>query len=106
LGKTDSLLGAGRVVKLVTPYRGFTWYDAYDEPQVTAAIALVDDLCTRFSIPRNLPVAAPHPSGDFRPYYAFHGVLHHAMLRSDKSDLHPGFPYGRLGATLGDTQWT
>jgi N-acetyl-anhydromuramyl-L-alanine amidase AmpD len=105
LGNADTLLGAGRVLKLTAPYRGFTWFDSYDEPQVTAAIALVDDLCTRFSVPRVLPVAVSQPSGDFRPYFAFEGVVHHAMMRKDKSDLHPGFAYSRLGAALGDPQW-
>jgi hypothetical protein len=70
-----------------TPYRGYRWFDRYEPEQLDALGRLVDDLCTRFAIPRVYPE---------RPYLyysdalrSFAGVIGHAMVRSDKSDPAP-----------------
>jgi hypothetical protein len=79
--QADEALDAG------TPYRGYRWFDRYEPEQLEALGRLVDDLCTRFSIPRIYPE---------RPflYYgnalqSFEGVIGHAMVRADKSDPAP-----------------
>jgi len=105
LGEAATLLAEGRVVKLEKPYRGFTWFDAYEPAQVASALALTTYLLERFHIPALLPREAPEPVGDARLYMAFSGVLHHAMLRKDKSDLNPSFPYAKFGLAIGDPQW-
>jgi hypothetical protein len=38
-------------------------------------------------------------------WFDFRGVIHHAMIHKDKSDLHPGFPFERLGYALRDPSW-
>jgi len=86
-------------------WRGFKCFDSYDPAQVDATIALVLDLCRRFSIPRLMPTPAEcRGAGDLRRWYNYRGVLHHALLRPDKPDLHPGFPWERLFATLSESE--
>lgn len=102
LGDMQEMLTSGRVVHVPQGWRGFDWFDAYDEPQVEATCRLVRWLCERF----NIPGAMPRPtewlgSADRTHWGAFAGVIHHALLRSDKSDLHPGFPEWRLARLLG-----
>jgi hypothetical protein len=80
-----------------TPYRGFRWFDRYEPEQLTALGRLVDELCTRFSIPRAYPAQPFLYYGD--ALRAFSGVIGHAMVRSDKSDPAPD---RRLWRTLED----
>jgi hypothetical protein len=87
------MIGAdlGKYYVCSAPYRGYMYFDAYDAPQRVSVVALVDSLCDEFHIPRALP------EGDlfaFRPGLVnFNGVVHHAQVRADKSDLHPGFDF-------------
>jgi len=82
-------------------WRGFKCFDRYDPAQVAATIELVDGLCRQFTIPRVMPTPAEcRGPADLMRWWTFKGVLHHALLRSDKSDLHPGFPYEALHAML------
>jgi hypothetical protein len=78
-------------------YRGYQWFDRYEEAQLEALGRLVDELCHRFAIPRR------HPDPPF-DYYGdalirFEGVIGHAMVRRDKSDPAPD---PRLWETLGE----
>jgi hypothetical protein len=68
-------------------YRGYQFFDSYDDRQTTSVITLVNELCQRFDIPRAAPT-------DTLAYYGdrlsdFRGVLGHANLRWDKSDPNP-----------------
>lgn len=86
---------AGEALDCGTPYRGYRWFDRYKPEQLAALGTLVDELCTRFAIPR------VHPAKPFLYYgealRSFQGVIGHAMVRSDKSDPAPD---PRLWATL------
>lgn len=76
------------------PYRGYRYFDAYDEPQLQACIELVEHLLTQFpTIPRQTPL---HHTEFFSSWKRFGGVVSHTHLRRDKSDVHPGFPWQRL----------
>ena len=71
---------AGEALDCGTPYRGYRWFDRYEPEQLDALGRLVDDLCTRFSIPRVYP-AQPYL------YYgealrSFAGVIDHANAQS------------------------
>lgn len=77
------------------PYRGYRWFDRYEPEQLTALGLLVDDLCTRFGIPRVYPEKPFLYYGD--ALASFEGVIGHAMVRDDKSDPAPD---PRLWATL------
>ena len=87
----DNAGDAGKYHDCQTVYRGFRYFDAYDGPQVAACVELVGELCADFGIPQAIP------EGDlfaFRPELVdFEGVVHHAQVRADKSDLHPGFQF-------------
>lgn len=83
---TGAVFDAGR------PWRGHRWFAAYSEAQTEATIALVDHLLATFDIARQTP--ADH-TGTLRDL-VFEGVISHHHLRADKSDLHPGFPWGLL----------
>jgi len=85
-------------------WRGFRCFDSYDADQVAACFVLVDHLCRTFNIPRVMPSPAEcRGDADLMKWWKFKGVLHHALLRPDKSDLHPGFPYEALEAMLHST---
>jgi N-acetyl-anhydromuramyl-L-alanine amidase AmpD len=102
LGMVDKLFELGRVYRIPQGWRGFEWFDAYDEPQIDATCRLVRWLCERFGIQAALPRAAEWLGpADRTRWAAFAGVVHHALLRPDKSDLHPGFPEWRLARLLG-----
>jgi hypothetical protein len=60
---------------------------------VGAVIRLVDHLRELFSIPRRTP--AGHVDFD-RALFGYRGILGHHQVRADKTDFHPGFPWGRL----------
>lgn len=101
LGKATELTWLKRVVYLETEWRGFRWFDAYDEPQVAATIELVLYLCTLFNVPKVMPsLAECRGPAQLQEWFGYRGVLHHAMLRKDKSDLHPLFPFERLQDAL------
>ena len=104
LGGTEGLLANGRVVRLERVWRGYRWFDAYEDLQVAATVALVAELCDRFAIPRQLPAEVQWPAGDPRRYVGYAGIFHHACVRADKSDLHPLMPWHRLEAALGVTR--
>ena len=69
----------------------------YAYEQLDAVGRLVDDLCTRFAIPRVYPEQLYVYYGD--ALASFQGVIGHAMVRSDKSDPAPD---PRLWQTLRD----
>ncbi|MBI3982038.1 MAG: N-acetylmuramoyl-L-alanine amidase [Gemmatimonadetes bacterium] len=68
-------------------YRGYRWFDRYEAAQLDSLGRLVDELCTRFSIPRRYP---DRPFDYYGEVLAgFRGVIGHAMVRSDKTDPAP-----------------
>lgn len=100
LGPVDTLVNEGRVVYYGNGWRGWKWFDAYDQPQIEAALALIEYLCARHNIPRQAPpMAEAFGPADVERWIDYQGIIHHAMLRPDKSDLHPAFPWTLLGAT-------
>lgn len=69
-------------------WRGFKYFDAYENEQVVATSNLIDFLCKKHNIPYNLP---KDPFNYNPEYYNHIGICGHAHIRSDKSDVHPGF---------------
>ena len=68
-------------------YRGYRWFDRYEDRQLVALAKLVDELCSRFPIPRRYPDPPFDYSGDALLH--FQGIIGHAMVRRDKSDPAP-----------------
>jgi len=79
-------------VDLVLEFRGYKFFDSYNEAQVVATIALVKHLCEQFSIPKVVSATL-----EFDPKWMdFAGVITHANVREDKSDLCPAWDWVRL----------
>lgn len=69
-------------------WRGFRYFDKYEDEQVVATSELIHYLCQKHNIPRNMP---DDPYEYHPDYYNHVGICGHAHIRSDKSDVHPGF---------------
>jgi len=82
------------------PWRGYRFFDAYSDAQISAVIELINQICDQFKIPRHTP--ANHFGAD-DSYRQFAGILGHHHLRPDKSDIHPGFAWQGVieGCSLG-----
>lgn len=68
-------------------YRGYRYFDRYEDAQVDSLLELMDYLCDQFQIRRHIPE-------QFFDYYGekladFEGIIGHAMIRKDKSDPAP-----------------
>ena len=92
----------GDVFNLNSPWRGYRYFAAYAEAQLAATIELVGDLIHRFNIPPAVLRAARsgHPSIFHANHRVFNGIIGHAHVRDDKTDVHPGFDWDRLVAEL------
>lgn len=101
LGNIETLVHAGTVAHFPTPWRGGEYYEAYSQDQIDAVCGLVPWLCEKYQIPNDLPEKR-HLTGpaNVPKFYTFRGVLHHAMLRKDKSDITPNFPWSELEEAL------
>lgn len=84
---------AGTVYDHGSKWRGHRHWAAYTPAQVEAAIELADHLCDVFAIPRRTP--RDHFGFD-AGLVDFRGLCGHHHVRADKTDLHPGFPWGEL----------
>lgn len=77
-----------------TPYRGFRYFAAYNEAQIAAQIELIEYLLKLFpTIPRHTP---QDHTGYLPSWKNFGGIVSHTHLRTDKSDVHPGYDWSRL----------
>ena len=81
------------VVDLGYTWRGFRYFDIYDDEQIRSLIQLTYYLCDKYSISRKV-------LGDLKTFMPeqreFKGIYTHAQVRSDKKDVHPEFPVQRL----------
>ena len=78
-------------------FRGYRWFDAYDEPQVVATIELVKYLCEQFNISKQLipnPDKLAFDTSILTDNWS--GIYTHVNVRADKSDLSPGWDWNRL----------
>ena len=93
----------GKVFDLGRVWRGYRYFAAYPAAQIRAAIELVGDLLLRFAIPPVVPRNAR--TGRAARFDVKHrlrqGIIAHAHVRADKTDVHPGFPWDRLVRELG-----
>lgn len=80
---------------LQTKFRGYDYFDAYNEEQVLSVFWLTRYLSEIFPT-----ILLALPTGDRTRFdqslFDFKGVLGHHNVRPDKSDLHPGWPWTRM----------
>ncbi|MGD8781885.1 MAG: N-acetylmuramoyl-L-alanine amidase [Ignavibacteria bacterium] len=70
-----------------TDYRGYRYFDKYEPAQVDSLTGLINDLCEKFEIKKDVPK-------EFLKYYGkklkdFQGSIGHTMVRADKTDPLP-----------------
>jgi N-acetyl-anhydromuramyl-L-alanine amidase AmpD len=90
----------GQSVDLMTDWRGYKYFDVYEEAQVISVCWLVRWLCDTFSIPKKL---IPFDDKNiYRPELrdTFQGVLGHCNVREDKTDPNPSFNWKLLQRIL------
>lgn len=68
-------------------YRGYRYFDKYEDAQVTALLELINHLCDQFHIKRQVPDQFFDYHGD--KLANFEGIIGHTMVREDKSDPAP-----------------
>lgn len=68
-------------------YRGYRYFDRYEEAQVVALLGVIDSLCNQFGIKRQAPSRFFELYGE--PLADFEGIIGHTMVRQDKSDPAP-----------------
>lgn len=79
-------------------WRGQKYFEPYTTSQMLAVSDLVGYLCERFKIPRLMP---RNPNA-FKPGLIYaEGVISHANVRKDKTDVHPGFRWETLYREVG-----
>ena len=85
------------------PWRGYRWFAPYPDKQVVATIKLVKYLLGKFQIPPTVPksVAMHKPIVYRASNRLLTGVLSHAHVRADKTDVHPGFPWRWFAREVG-----
>ncbi|KKL79709.1 hypothetical protein LCGC14_2012140, partial [marine sediment metagenome] len=92
----------GRVYDVGRTWRGYRYFAVYPAAQLRAVIKLVDDLLLRFAIPPVVPRNAR--TGRAARFDVKHrlrqGIIAHAHVRADKTDVHPGFPWDLLVSEL------
>src|SRR5258707_1879369 len=91
---TEQTAFTGAVFDNKTVWRDYRYFAQYGPAAIASVCQLVDKLLTQFSIPRQTPLN--HSECDLAGYRNFKGVLTHCQLRTDKTDVHPGFPWNRL----------
>lgn len=80
-------------------FRGYGFFDLYDEPQIVSTIKLVKHLCEQFSIPRILIPNKDKLEFDLRTL-DHKGIITHANCRKDKTDLSPAWDWDRFEKEL------
>jgi N-acetyl-anhydromuramyl-L-alanine amidase AmpD len=85
---TGSVFDNGKI------WRDYQYFAQYTPAAIASVCQLVNDLLTRFSIPRQTP--SSHIEANLAAYRSYKGVLTHCQLRTDKTDCHPGFAWDQL----------
>lgn len=81
-------------VDLGYEWRGYQYFDAYEDKQIDSVIFLLDKLSKDFSIPNK---CTTHDQNRFdTDLLKFNGVITHCNVRMDKTDVHPKFPWNKV----------
>jgi hypothetical protein len=68
-------------------YRGYRFFDRYEPQQVDSVVELVNHLCNKFNIEKNIP--ADYLGFHGKKLASFQGIIGHVNVRMDKSDPAP-----------------
>jgi N-acetyl-anhydromuramyl-L-alanine amidase AmpD len=82
-------------------FRGYSYFDVYEESQVIATIKLVNHLCEQFDIPKQLVPSVDASKFDLSILFDdWKGIYTHTNVRVDKSDLAPSWDWDRLESSF------
>lgn len=96
VGYTTAVVGS-EVLQTAKPWKGVILFQRFTDPQLASLRELVDDLCTRYKIPKVLAPPEWRTAEKPWPGAATHnGILAHEHFRSDKYDMGPAFDWSRL----------
>lgn len=77
-------------------WRGYEAFATYTQPQIDATAELVEQLCRRFNIPKQIPPPNRRMAADVEHFRRWRGICSHQNFRADKSDIGPAFDWERL----------
>ncbi len=76
------------------PWRGpYRYFAAYSTEQVKSVFGLINELCEMLNISRKTPTDHVAYNPDL---FDFKGIIGHHHVRTDKTDLHPGFNWSDM----------
>lgn len=79
---------------LPVKFRGYFYFDNYEDAQVDATCQLVKHLCAQFNIPKEIPVGPDQFRYDPQLLLTnWAGIFTHTNVRADKSDLCPSWDW-------------
>ncbi len=83
-------------------WRGYRFFDEYERAQIESLTQLCEYFVPVFlTIPRRTPIN--HIEFN-RKLYQLNGVIGHHQVRTDKTDVHPNFPWIEFCSRLGIEQ--
>lgn len=74
-------------------WRGYRYFDQYEDAQIDSVVALVDHLCDKHDIERTMKSDLWKHN---KNVLGKMGIITHAQVRADKTDVHPYFPTDKL----------
>ncbi len=89
-----------KYVDLGHAWRGYRYFDAYDPLQLATLFEYILHLIKEFNIPRHIFTQDSNTPIDLHELVATGGIYGHSQVRSDKTDVHPLFPWKQLAETL------
>ncbi|WP_428656804.1 peptidoglycan recognition protein family protein [Runella sp.] len=98
----NTIVPEAQVIELPVPFRGYKYYHKYTNRQLDSLSQLLNQLCSLYSINRNLGLKASLTANAANPAIAFgvnpnalnaaSGIWTHTNVRQDKSDCSPQLP--------------
>jgi N-acetyl-anhydromuramyl-L-alanine amidase AmpD len=88
-----------KAVILEKPWRGYSYFDLYEDAQERSLYNLIKYLCEQHSVPKRCIEQKESTTFDEK-FFDFNGILGHCNVRQDKTDPHPFFRYDQLQAFL------
>jgi N-acetyl-anhydromuramyl-L-alanine amidase AmpD len=85
-------------VDLGKTWRGWRYFDQYDDPQIYSLICLLYDICERHGINKQIHADLWTYDENIK---TFEGIYTHAQVRPDKTDVHPLFPLDQVVKYVG-----
>lgn len=91
-------LGPDEVGDIGGSWRGYRYFDLYSDKQISSTISLLHYLCDKHDIPK---IINRNIMDYNRSLLDLPGIITHAQVRPDKTDVHPLFPTDYVAKWVG-----